>query len=1570
MTHVYNATDIVWAYMEVYPWWPGRIITRSDLVLDPGEPELHLPPNFFLVQFFNPNDERFAIRHPRHLRPFTKVYIHINGGYGGLHAQALHMAFDMALASLPSHRKIPQSCIDNPSPHGSRRPVKQICLLPVETTSVRGSHVRREQLLPPPATRSTHSHSHTSSEPGTTDDDHPNDTPPVVQDSGNISKSGYVFVTKQAAALARNLPDNDNERVVSQDFTVPLPFQRSERDSASSASRSSSDTQRTINEHTHQTTTQNTNTNSPGISKQAAAVLRAWQMHELSDGEPDSDLPLSSTASSMESEASSESISMSDHQHLHTETATESQMNSNNDPTTIMNNTVNQQMHPEPAVISGLNSQDNPIMDTSTTEHQRMHAEPVAPSGAKSPDNPILAKPPSITVARTMQEDDAHQTRQPSHGKLLTQHAELGARRGMYRQDDPMIIRRQSITKAHTRHEKNVLETASQHSDDDPSTEKPGLRPRRTVRDLSTKEAHAFQKNDEQQTSSQPSNDISFIQHAELTEGSGTHRQDVNTAEPITRAQINPGDNGLQTNSQLSDEQLILPRLARRSSSTVAQTRDGNDALEPRVTCQPSAEHPFARHAASSVGRLARRQLATGPNLSRNDDLQANSQLSPEHPFTQRAAPVAQRLTSRPSAIQPPTPLGNNVPQSTSQPSAEIPFSRRITPSAHGLLSRPSGAKAQTLQGNATPYSESQPSKAQSFTRAQETPVAERLARDPLQSTSQLSLGQPSAQHEALVTGRTARRLPIIDVPSIRQDNVQQPTRHPSSVHPFSYHAVWTATNLNRQHPSLTDGQRLDVTDTPQTPSQSSPRQRFNQRTDFDARRSMPTYSSIAETPPTQGSDAVEKPSQSPAEKPTSSLAAWAALRLTRKRPTLTAPETNPGNTAQRNLGPLTSEHSKDQNLGEKAAWLLGRRPATLEPRARRYGVGTQSASQFFGEQPFTQRRTIHKRQKPFFGAHMAAAIAMAQQASERDEQPPLNSGPEQEGARSPVASRNRGITDNGDTARVHRPEAYRSQLPKPTRIAPPLQMRNTYTNSNDDPARQQRHEARRAQWLQSHRPSSYVLERDIEPSIEKARDMGRSPSIANERDVSPTSPDKRGRGDACLPNTSGRENASPPNMAEGENESPPNTPESDDSSPNPYAKLAVPHLRNKPEPPVIPSPPTAPKAAIATENRTSIEQPPPQELCDTQTPHENISRGQTACSPPSDPLAAKSFITSMPLATNPLITPTAMASKPPTTSTPLAANPLITSTPSAAKPITTSTPLAANPLITSPSLPPKALRTSTPPNSAPQTPSSAQIGSVTGLTAPALTATPSPYKSSPRTPSTATPTWSWLSSSRNRPSFPRIISPATQSPSTPRPAQTSRGKTASLLQFTTPPRGIAISNRASGTSSAIATPTPRSLPSPRTPGPSSANATPRSPVLASPLSGAPAASASARHGSSSIPVEAASRQPVAQGVNPGSGQETAGAWQGARDWRRRSHELRAWPTLRKSGARMAGEMVRSRVEIVLVGSARGRARVRMRRPRPDLDGVYVAATELTAQILRQVLCWGGATVEIRREGW
>lgn len=60
----------VWAFMNGYPWWPARVITVSEVALEPG----HLPPqvaeNEFLVQFFN-DDKSYACLHHEALRAFS-----------------------------------------------------------------------------------------------------------------------------------------------------------------------------------------------------------------------------------------------------------------------------------------------------------------------------------------------------------------------------------------------------------------------------------------------------------------------------------------------------------------------------------------------------------------------------------------------------------------------------------------------------------------------------------------------------------------------------------------------------------------------------------------------------------------------------------------------------------------------------------------------------------------------------------------------------------------------------------------------------------------------------------------------------------------------------------------------------------------------------------------------------------------------------------------------------------------------------------------------------------------------------------------------------------------------------------------------------------------------------------------------------------------------------------------------------------------------------------------------------------------------------------------------------------
>lgn len=86
----------VWAHMEGYPWWPGRIVTRDEVTLDAGEGEPRVRTGEVLVEFFNDN-KRFAPMSERHLRSFLNMrYSKLNAQYSGQYKGDLNDAVQEA----------------------------------------------------------------------------------------------------------------------------------------------------------------------------------------------------------------------------------------------------------------------------------------------------------------------------------------------------------------------------------------------------------------------------------------------------------------------------------------------------------------------------------------------------------------------------------------------------------------------------------------------------------------------------------------------------------------------------------------------------------------------------------------------------------------------------------------------------------------------------------------------------------------------------------------------------------------------------------------------------------------------------------------------------------------------------------------------------------------------------------------------------------------------------------------------------------------------------------------------------------------------------------------------------------------------------------------------------------------------------------------------------------------------------------------------------------------------------------------------------------------------------------
>lgn len=73
----FKVGEPVWAHIEGYPWWPARVVTRSEVMVDPATiPQLQA--NQLLVEFFN-DKHRWSAVETKCLRGFTNPrYRHIN----------------------------------------------------------------------------------------------------------------------------------------------------------------------------------------------------------------------------------------------------------------------------------------------------------------------------------------------------------------------------------------------------------------------------------------------------------------------------------------------------------------------------------------------------------------------------------------------------------------------------------------------------------------------------------------------------------------------------------------------------------------------------------------------------------------------------------------------------------------------------------------------------------------------------------------------------------------------------------------------------------------------------------------------------------------------------------------------------------------------------------------------------------------------------------------------------------------------------------------------------------------------------------------------------------------------------------------------------------------------------------------------------------------------------------------------------------------------------------------------------------------------------------------------------
>lgn len=94
--HEIGLGDPVWARMEGFPWWPGHVVTREEVILDEGVTEPNVGEDEVLVEFFNDN-KRFAAMPLRFLRPFVQErYKALNRNYSGVYASELKGAVQEA----------------------------------------------------------------------------------------------------------------------------------------------------------------------------------------------------------------------------------------------------------------------------------------------------------------------------------------------------------------------------------------------------------------------------------------------------------------------------------------------------------------------------------------------------------------------------------------------------------------------------------------------------------------------------------------------------------------------------------------------------------------------------------------------------------------------------------------------------------------------------------------------------------------------------------------------------------------------------------------------------------------------------------------------------------------------------------------------------------------------------------------------------------------------------------------------------------------------------------------------------------------------------------------------------------------------------------------------------------------------------------------------------------------------------------------------------------------------------------------------------------------------------------
>eukprot|EP00177_Eucheuma_denticulatum_P005887 GFKZ01010723.1.p1 GENE.GFKZ01010723.1~~GFKZ01010723.1.p1 ORF type:complete len:517 (+),score=56.16 GFKZ01010723.1:234-1784(+) len=95
-SYSYKVGDPVWAIMEGYPWWPGKVISPQQAVLDPGEVLPSIPLGSFIIEFFN-DEKRFSIVTKSKLRPFqNRRFINLTLSYKGSHRNSLNKAIQEA----------------------------------------------------------------------------------------------------------------------------------------------------------------------------------------------------------------------------------------------------------------------------------------------------------------------------------------------------------------------------------------------------------------------------------------------------------------------------------------------------------------------------------------------------------------------------------------------------------------------------------------------------------------------------------------------------------------------------------------------------------------------------------------------------------------------------------------------------------------------------------------------------------------------------------------------------------------------------------------------------------------------------------------------------------------------------------------------------------------------------------------------------------------------------------------------------------------------------------------------------------------------------------------------------------------------------------------------------------------------------------------------------------------------------------------------------------------------------------------------------------------------------------